>query len=935
MLASAGIDGTVRLWDPKTGKSRGEPLLGHTGGVRGITFGQVDGQTMLASAGADGTVRIWDPRTRTQQLGPIEGHTGSALGVAMTVVGDQPMLASAGDDGTVRLWDPRTGSPLMEPLKGHAGGVRAVRFGEVDRRTVLASASDDGTARLWDPSTGAPLLDRLTGHTGLVRSVSFVTVNDRVFLASAGIDGTVRLWDPRTGIPHPEPIVSPVGDLRSVAFAGDGDSALIAIGGGAGGAVARLSDVLDVRWMQTREADRSAIVSADIVDAVDAFGRVILARHLHGVIGQLTATQMPGESPTVVISIDGRWGSGKTTLARLLVKEMTGERADGGAPRLPYNPLVVGFDAWRESAIAPHWWSIAAALNRGIRRERGLIARISMTLTGSVRRIVQSPVSLAAVALTILVVLGFMAIRGAAPNQLNQTLTIIQVFITAATAIFATAALAVRSLFWSSPALGRLHVRADDNPLGEVARMVSTLRRWSPRERTDPLVETAVVVALIVVATYAGRLIHDRHQLMIPTGRRLPAIVDHPLALCVGGVVALLVVAAGHLSRTALVPAIAPYDAAPATRAERFSMWLRAHRVWRWAAALAVGVLAGAVVSAPRPSSPGQVRLTLLLLIVVAVALVLLYWRYVRSPHRGPRRPVVLVLDELDRCSASTVVAYLETVHTLLRKGDTRDRSETAGWRSPAPLIVLVLADGRWVRTAFTSAYEAYKDLGSPVRTLGGDFLQKLFDHTVLVPELTAEHVERMLTRVALRVEPPPPPAESPEAPQPDGVAKSIGAPDVPDRQTTAEASAEHELLAEEQRAADEALAAASPQTAELREAHLLSSYTAILPSNPRLIRRVANAWGMLDALKSHLGHGQSDDTIIRAAVLYVAFPSLVDTLLDDPIAPNLPDRIEERPPEPNLWLRPDVLAVLTRANGTLVPPESIARCYGKTYPST
>jgi hypothetical protein len=922
VLASAGIDGTVRLWDPKTGKIRGEPLLGHTGGVRGITFGQVGDQTMLASAGADGTVRIWDPRTRTQRLGPIEGHTGSALGVAMAVVGDQPMLASAGDDGTVRLWDPRTGSPLMEPLKGHAGGVRAVRFGEVDGRTVLASASDDGTARLWDPSTGAPLLDRLTGHTGLVRSVSFVTVNDRVFLASAGIDGTVRLWDPRTGTPHPEPIVSPVGDLRSVAFADDADGGgLIAIGGGAGGAVARLSDVLDVRWMQTRDADRSAIVSADIVDAVDAFGRVILARHLHGVIGQLAATQTPGESPTVVISIDGRWGSGKTTLARLLVKEMTGAQADGGAPRLPYNPLVIGFDAWRESAVAPHWWSIAAALNRGIRRERGLIARISMTLTGSVRRILQSPVSLAAVALTILVVLGFMAIRGAAPNQLNQTLTIIQVFITAATAIFATAALAVRSLFWSSPALGRLHVRADDNPLGEVARMVSTLRRWSPRERTDPLVETAVVVALIVVATYAGRLIHDRHQVMIPTGRRLPTIIDRPLALCVGGVVVLLMIAASRQSRTALAPEIAGYDAAPATRLHRFSMWLRTHRVWSWVAALAVGVLAGAVVSAPRPSSPGKVRLTLLLLIVVAVALVLLYWRYVRSPLRGPRRPVVLVLDELDRCSASTVVAYLETVHTLLRKGDTRDRSETAGWRSPAPLIVLVLADGRWVRTAFTSAYEAYKDLGSPVRTLGGDFLQKLFDHTVLVPELTAEHVERMLTRVALHVEPPP----TPEAPQPDGVAVSVGAPNVPDRQ----ASAEHELLAEQERAADEALAAASPQTAELREAHLLSSYTAILPSNPRLIRRVANAWGMLDALKSHLGHGQSDDTIIRAAVLYVAFPSLVDSLLDAPTAPAIPDL----PSEPSLWLRPDVLAVLTRANGTLVPPQSIARCYGKTYP--
>lgn len=945
LLASAGIDGTIRLWDPKTGRNSGEPLLGHTGGVRGITFGQVGDDAMLASAGADGTVRLWDPQTRTERLEPLEGHTGSALGVAMAVIGDQPILASAGDDGTVRLWDPRTGEALLQPLRGHAGGVRAVRFGEVDGRVVLASASDDGTARLWDPATGTPLLDRLTGHTGLVRSVSFVKVNDRVFLASAGIDGTVRLWDPRTGVPHPEPIVSPVGDLRSVAFALDGDTGLIAIGGGAGGAVARLDDVLDVRWMQTRDADRSAIVSADVVDAVDAFGRVILARHLHGVIGQLAATQTPGDSPTMVISIDGRWGSGKTTLARLLVEEMTGGRStdapDGAASRLPHNPLVVGFDAWRESAIAPQWWSIAAALNRGIRRERGLIARICMTATGSVRRILQSPASLAAIALTILVVLGFMGLRGAAPNQLNQTLTIIQVFITAATAVFATAALVVRSLFWSSPALGRLYLRADDNPLGEVARMVSTLRRWSPRTQSDPLAETAVTVALIVVATCAGRLIHDRHQLIIPTARRLPSVVDHPFALGFGAVVVLLLVAAGRgrPSRSDSSRPSTTYDGS-VTRVQRLSTWLTTHWLRRWLVAVTAGALAGVAVSAPRPSSPGKVRLILCVLIVLSITLLVVYRRYVRSPHRGPRRPVVLVLDELDRCSASTVVAYLETVHTLLRTGDTRDRGETAGWRSPAPLLVLVLADGRWVRTAFTSVYDAYKDLGSPVRTLGGDFLQKLFDHTVLVPELTAEHVERMLTRVALRVESerPATPTESAGA-SPAELDESTGAADLAGRPTydAAESAAERELLAHQQRAADAALAAASPQTSEIREAHLLSSYTAILPSNPRLIRRVANAWGMLEALKSHLGHGQSDDTMIRAAVLYVAFPSLVDSLLDDPAAPDVPGRSAEVPtdrsPDHALWLRRDVLAVLTRANGTLVTPEAIAHCYGKTFP--
>ena len=39
LLASAGGDGTVRLWDPATGAPVGEPLRGHTGPVSAVAFG--------------------------------------------------------------------------------------------------------------------------------------------------------------------------------------------------------------------------------------------------------------------------------------------------------------------------------------------------------------------------------------------------------------------------------------------------------------------------------------------------------------------------------------------------------------------------------------------------------------------------------------------------------------------------------------------------------------------------------------------------------------------------------------------------------------------------------------------------------------------------------------------------------------------------------
>ncbi|GIH10694.1 hypothetical protein Rhe02_87610 [Rhizocola hellebori] len=208
LLASASGDGTVRLWDPETGREYRRksafpwirrasiPMKHRVGPVWAVCSVVVQGHTLLASAGNEGTVRLWDPETQQQER-TLEGHTGWVRTVCPVVVQGHTLLASASDDGTVRLWDLETGQQ-RRTLRGHTDRVRTVCPVVVQSHTLLASASDDRTIRLWDPETGQQQRT-LEGHTGPVLAVCPVVLQGRTLLASASTDRTMRLWDPETG----------------------------------------------------------------------------------------------------------------------------------------------------------------------------------------------------------------------------------------------------------------------------------------------------------------------------------------------------------------------------------------------------------------------------------------------------------------------------------------------------------------------------------------------------------------------------------------------------------------------------------------------------------------------------------------------------------------------------------------------------------------
>jgi hypothetical protein len=205
VLASGGLDGTVRLWLPGPGEEVGR-AEGHASAVLCLAFAP-DGRSVV-SGGQDRLLCLWDLREKEDSgkkptlippssflLPPslrwqAAGHDDNVNAVSFSPDGGR--ILSASHDGTLRLWQTATGRQARA-WRGHDGPVWAVAFAGDGRRAL--SGGQDRMVRLWDVETGESLL-ALPEQAMIVTCVALSP--DGRHALSAGMDGVVRLWDLQT-----------------------------------------------------------------------------------------------------------------------------------------------------------------------------------------------------------------------------------------------------------------------------------------------------------------------------------------------------------------------------------------------------------------------------------------------------------------------------------------------------------------------------------------------------------------------------------------------------------------------------------------------------------------------------------------------------------------------------------------------------------------
>jgi WD40 repeat protein len=217
-IISIKSDGTLWIWDVRTGELIGQPILlqGNKSYLTSVAISPDGQQIVTGSFG--GVVQVWNAKTGSLIRNLQQDRKSYLTSVAYSPDGQR--IIGGGDDSTVRIWDAKTGVAIGKPLflKGHKNYLTSIAVSPDSQQIV--TGSKDWKIGIWDAQTGAPIGKLLQGHHGEVKAVAYSPDGQRII--SGSDDRTIGIWDVQTGLPIGQPLQNSVGQLGSIVYSPDG-----------------------------------------------------------------------------------------------------------------------------------------------------------------------------------------------------------------------------------------------------------------------------------------------------------------------------------------------------------------------------------------------------------------------------------------------------------------------------------------------------------------------------------------------------------------------------------------------------------------------------------------------------------------------------------------------------------------------------------------
>ena len=103
-LCSGSRDRSIRVWDVKTRRSRGEPLIGHNGSVLCLQFDESPDEDVIISGSSDASVIVWRFSTGERLHVIPRAHEESVLNLRFS----KQWLVTCSKDKLIKIWNRRS-----------------------------------------------------------------------------------------------------------------------------------------------------------------------------------------------------------------------------------------------------------------------------------------------------------------------------------------------------------------------------------------------------------------------------------------------------------------------------------------------------------------------------------------------------------------------------------------------------------------------------------------------------------------------------------------------------------------------------------------------------------------------------------------------------------------------------------------------------------